>query len=100
MLPCFWVYHHVGKCMLKLRDELGPSVTRLAEFDAWIDMYSGDDFEKVVSDYKDLVDDIAKDVDDDTLVKMKEEFIMACKLEHCFWMQRVTWNVGLNVLTT
>lgn len=71
--------------MLKLRDELGESVTRPAEFDAWIDMYSGDDFEKVVSDYKDLVDDIAKDVDDVTLSKMKEEFIMACKLEHCFW---------------
>jgi thiaminase/transcriptional activator TenA len=23
MLPCFWVYMHVGKCMLKLREELG-----------------------------------------------------------------------------
>ena len=22
LLPCFWVYMHVGKCMLKLRDEL------------------------------------------------------------------------------
>ena len=25
MLPCFWVYMHVGKCMLKLREELGES---------------------------------------------------------------------------
>ncbi len=23
LLPCFWVYMHVGKCMLKLREELG-----------------------------------------------------------------------------
>lgn len=23
LLPCFWVYMHVGKCMLKLRKELG-----------------------------------------------------------------------------
>jgi thiaminase len=23
MLPCFWVYMHVGKCMLSLREELG-----------------------------------------------------------------------------
>ena len=23
LLPCFWVYMHVGKCMLKLRDDLG-----------------------------------------------------------------------------
>jgi len=25
LLPCFWVYMHVGKCMLKLREELGES---------------------------------------------------------------------------
>lgn len=25
LLPCFWVYMHVGKCMLKLRAELGDS---------------------------------------------------------------------------
>lgn len=25
LLPCFWVYMHVGKCMLKLRKELGSS---------------------------------------------------------------------------
>mmetsp|Transcript_1315 Transcript_1315/g.2738 ORF Transcript_1315/g.2738 Transcript_1315/m.2738 type:complete len:506 (-) Transcript_1315:448-1965(-) len=25
LLPCFWVYMHVGKCMLKLREELGDS---------------------------------------------------------------------------
>jgi thiaminase/transcriptional activator TenA len=23
MLPCYWVYMHIGTCMLKLRDELG-----------------------------------------------------------------------------
>jgi thiaminase (transcriptional activator TenA) len=23
LLPCFWVYMHVGKCMLKLRSDLG-----------------------------------------------------------------------------
>ena len=23
LLPCFWVYMHVGKCMLELREELG-----------------------------------------------------------------------------
>jgi len=34
LLPCFWVYMHVGKCMLKLREELGDSVQRPAPFDA------------------------------------------------------------------
>jgi thiaminase/transcriptional activator TenA len=23
LLPCYWVYMHIGKCMLKLREELG-----------------------------------------------------------------------------
>lgn len=23
LLPCYWVYLHIGKCMLKLREELG-----------------------------------------------------------------------------
>lgn len=25
LLPCFWVYMHVGKCMLKLREDLGDT---------------------------------------------------------------------------
>ena len=29
LLPCFWVYMHVGKCMLKLRDELGTRYVSL-----------------------------------------------------------------------
>jgi thiaminase/transcriptional activator TenA len=29
ILPCFWVYMHVGKCMLKLRDELGNTYVRM-----------------------------------------------------------------------
>lgn len=85
LLPCFWVYHHVGKRMLELRDALGDEVERPPEFDAWIDMYSGEDFEKVVADYKAIVDDMAKDVDSETLKRMEEHFIMACKLEHVFW---------------
>jgi thiaminase/transcriptional activator TenA len=87
LLPCFWVYMHVGKCMLKLRDELGDSVERPPEFDAWIDMYAGEEFEKVVTDYIAIVDDMARGVDSETLKRMEEHFIMSCKLEHLFWDQ-------------
>lgn len=87
LLPCFWVYMHVGKCMLKLRDELGDSVERPPEFDAWIDMYAGGEFEKVVTDYIAIVDDVAKGVDSETLKRMEEHFIMSCKMEHLFWDQ-------------
>ena len=73
--------------MLKLREKLGDSVERPPEFDAWIDMYSGEGFEKVVNDYKAIVDDMSKGVDSETLKRMEEHFIMSCKLEHLFWDQ-------------
>lgn len=87
LLPCFWVYMHVGKCMLELRDKLGDSVERPPQFDAWIDMYGGEEFEKEVKEYIAIVDDVAKDADEESLKKMEEHFIMSCKLEHMFWDQ-------------
>eukprot|EP00550_Attheya_septentrionalis_P000044 CAMPEP_0198285238 /NCGR_PEP_ID=MMETSP1449-20131203/4566_1 /TAXON_ID=420275 /ORGANISM="Attheya septentrionalis, Strain CCMP2084" /LENGTH=237 /DNA_ID=CAMNT_0043982583 /DNA_START=110 /DNA_END=823 /DNA_ORIENTATION=- len=87
LLPCFWVYMHVGKCMLQLRKDLGDSVKRSPQFDAWIDMYAGDEFEKEVTDFIAMVDVAAKNADSDTYQKMEEHFLMSCKLEHMFWDQ-------------
>jgi len=88
LLPCFWVYMHVGKCMLALREKLGDSIERPPQFDAWIDMYGEEEFERKVKDYIAIVDDAAaKGGDEETLKKMKEHFIMSCKLEHMFWDQ-------------
>lgn len=87
LLPCFWVYMHVGKCMLKLREDLGDDAKRSPQFDAWIDMYGGDEFEKEVKEYIAMVDAVAKDADEETLDRMKGHFIMSCKLEHMFWDQ-------------
>ncbi|GKY96829.1 hypothetical protein MPSEU_000642100 [Mayamaea pseudoterrestris] len=86
LLPCFWVYMHVGQAMLKLRADLGDSVTRPAVFDAWIDMYGGEDFAKEVLEYIAMVNAACTDPSADVL-KMKEHFIMCCKLEHMFWDQ-------------
>lgn len=87
LLPCFWVYMHVGKCMLKLRDELGDTVERPPQFDAWIDMYGGPDFEKEVTDYIALVDAHAKEASPEVLANMQQHFLTCCKLEHMFWDQ-------------
>ena len=95
---------HVGKQMLKLRDELGHSVERIPQFDAWIDMYASEKFEKEVKDYIAMVDEIKEDAsscvdtttydyakeyesEDDMVNRMQEHFIMCCKLEHMFWDQ-------------
>jgi thiaminase/transcriptional activator TenA len=87
LLPCLWVYMHVGKCMLALREKLGDTVKRSPQFDAWIDMYGGDDFEKEVRDYIGMVNRVAANADEKKLAKMEEHFIMSCTLEHMFWDQ-------------
>lgn len=92
LLPCFWVYMHIGKRMLKLREELDSLSTssaeqRPAQFDAWIDLYAGEEFETEVFDYIAIVDKAAKEADEETLSKMKEHFTMCCKLEYMFWTQ-------------
>lgn len=98
LLPCFWVYMQVGKCMLELRDELGDTVTRPAPYDAWIDMYAGEEFEREVKDYIAMVDAACErirssqrvDNDEDATVEleeMKRHFLMSCRLEHMFWDQ-------------
>mmetsp|Transcript_29202 Transcript_29202/g.33901 ORF Transcript_29202/g.33901 Transcript_29202/m.33901 type:complete len:226 (-) Transcript_29202:370-1047(-) len=87
LLPCFWVYMHVGKCMLKLRDELGDTAKRSPQFDAWIDLYASEEFEKEVKDYIAMVDAAAEGLDEESISKMEEHFILCCKLEHLFWDQ-------------
>jgi thiaminase (transcriptional activator TenA) len=87
LLPCFWVYMHVGKCMLKLRETLGDSVKRPAQYDAWIDMYGGEEFEKEVKDYIAMVDSAIQDADEETRKAMENHFIMSCRLEYMFWDQ-------------
>ncbi|CAJ1949115.1 unnamed protein product [Cylindrotheca closterium] len=99
LLPCHWVYMHVGrKCLLKLREGLGECINRPPQFDAWIDMYGGDDVEGKVKAYIKLVDAECKVATADELKEMEEHFNMCCKLEHMFWDQasnQMEWpNLG------
>ena len=66
------------------------SVKRPPQFDAWIDMYGGDDFEKEVKDYIAMVDAECKTADEAELKEMEKHFLMNCKLEHMFWDQATT----------
>lgn len=91
LLPCFWVYMHVGKCMLSLREKLllecDSSVRRPPQFDAWIDMYGGEEFEAEVREYIAIVDDAVAREGAEALRRMEQHFLMSCKLEHMFWDQ-------------
>ena len=79
-------------------------MTRPPQYDAWIDMYGGEEFEKEVTDYIAMVDDgITKIIQDKDkteeekstiLQEMENHFQMCCKLEHMFWDQAsniMTW---------
>ena len=132
LLPCFWVYMHVGHVMLKLREsmdakqsnsEAGATVvvgvskqqqrTRKPQYDAWIDMYAGDEFEKEVKDFIAMVNaecdriqssssseseinsDSTTTTETETtttavLARMQQHFVAGCKLEHMFWDQAST----------
>jgi thiaminase (transcriptional activator TenA) len=93
LLPCFWVYAHVGDILLELRTKLGTTVTRPPMYDAWINMYGGEDFQTHVSDYKALVDTALRNIsptDATTYPAMRQHFVMACQLEHMFWDQALT----------
>ena len=84
LLPCFWVYAHVGDAMLARRTR--ESTERPPQFDAWIDMYGGDAFHAAVRDYRALVEDAAR-ADPAATPRMAEHFATACDLENMFWTQ-------------
>lgn len=126
LLPCFWVYMHVGHVMLQLRKDLDASDNattrkqRKPQYDAWIDMYAGDEFEKEVKDFIAMVnaecerlqkntpttttstvdkeekesnydgDNNDNDTTAQALKRMQHHFTMGCKLEHMFWDQAST----------
>jgi thiaminase len=50
-------------------------------------MYGGDDFEKDVKDYIEMVNRECSVSDDVIVEKMQYHFNMCCKLEYMFWDQ-------------
>ena len=82
--------------MLALRNKLGDSVHRQPQYDAWIDMYGGEEFETEVNEFIALVDGVVESADIETKQRMKEHFMMSCKLEYLFWDQAqylVQWSI-------
>jgi thiaminase/transcriptional activator TenA len=72
------------------------SVQRPPQFDAWIDMYGGEDFEHEVKDYIAMNNKACQSADVETLKNMEKHFLTCCKLEHMFWDQaqeQMQWPV-------
>ena len=84
LLPCFWVYAHVGDIMLEKRRH--SKATRPPMFDAWIDMYGGPDFADAVARYRALVEAAAR-ATPEHVPQMADHFRTSCHLENMFWTQ-------------
>lgn len=80
ILPCFWVYQHVGATILE--------ATGGAEdhpYQAWIKTYADDEFASAVLSARELVDKVAARSDEPTRQKMLEAFARASEFEWMFW---------------
>ena len=91
LLPCFWIYAEVGK------DIVSKSVAN-NPYQAWVDTYSGEEFNEAVKNVLVTIDRIAECCDADTIEKMHQAYTKGAELEWLFWdgaYQQRKWP-GLN----
>lgn len=91
LLPCFWIYAEVGKDIVDKTVANNP-------YQAWIDTYSGEEFNLAVEQVKATIDRIAAQSDAATREKMHQAYTRAAELEWLFWdsaYQLRTWPAGL-----
>jgi thiaminase/transcriptional activator TenA len=89
LLPCFWIYREVGKHIHARAAKHNP-------YQAWIDTYAGEDFEKAVDAVIAVVDGVASHASPRTLESMHHAFTRATQLEWLFWdsaYREATWPI-------
>ncbi|MEV6227218.1 thiaminase II [Saccharopolyspora shandongensis] len=80
ILPCFWVYQHVGTAILETTGGAEGHPYR-----AWIQTYADDEFAAAVLTARDLTDRVAAAADEETRRRMLEAFTRATEYEWLFW---------------
>ena len=78
VLPCFWIYEHVGQVLARSATEL-----RSHPYRAWIETYANPDFAAASARARSIADravTAARDRDQATAV-----FLTACRYEWMFW---------------
>ncbi|TCP57128.1 thiaminase /4-amino-5-aminomethyl-2-methylpyrimidine deaminase [Tamaricihabitans halophyticus] len=79
LLPCFWVYHHVGT------DILRRQTSAENPFQEWINTYADDEFAASVTRCQQAVDRAAEHADLATRDAMLAAFTKASEYEWMFW---------------
>lgn len=80
LLPCMWSYQEIGKRLAQK-----PGVTNHPQYGEWVRMYSSDEFASSANWLKGVLDEIARDSNEQERVRMKQHFIATCKMEYLFW---------------
>ncbi|MQA82814.1 MAG: thiaminase II [Streptosporangiales bacterium] len=80
LLPCFWVYEHVGRTILADVGDLGGH-----PYAAWIETYADDDFAASVATMRGIVDRLATTADEPIRAAMRAAFVRGCEYEWMFW---------------
>ena len=78
MLPCYWIYWEVGK-------ELKKKGSKNPDYQRWIDLYSGEDYGKVVGQVLRMMEAEAARQDTDSRQTLKEIFRLSARYEWMFW---------------
>jgi thiaminase/transcriptional activator TenA len=80
LLPCFWVYQHVGT---EIMTAARPGADH--PYLAWLDTYADDEFAAAVRRCRDAVDRAAARADERTVERMLAAFTRATEYEWLFW---------------
>lgn len=86
-LPCFWVYHEMGKHIFNQAQPGNP-------YKEWINTYSGKEFDASVHQMKEMTAQLARQTDQKTREKMKDAFIHSTRyglLFHDYAYQMKIW---------
>lgn len=80
ILPCFWVYQHVGSTILDATGGVAGHPYR-----KWIESYADEEFAQSVLGARELADRVASAADETTRTRMFEAFTRATEYEWLFW---------------
>lgn len=83
ILPCYWLYAHVGAELTRRARVAGPQ----HPFADWLSTYDDPDFQSATESVREIVDREAAHADPATREHMRRAFHRACELELAFFAQ-------------
>jgi thiaminase (transcriptional activator TenA) len=78
VLPCFWVYQHIGQT-------LNSRGSTNAKYQAWINMYGGQEFDETVQQAIRMMDAVGRQLGAEQQAACVKHFVMNARLEFMFF---------------